>query len=162
MKKTRLLGLNPEKVIGGGIRKLSFRCICLIVLAAVSSWACARYLHFPGEVIVWLLLFALEYFTFVALRLSAFRNHRGAFLTVILFTLAFTLSLVLGDHIVIEESGYGGLSDTSYISPYLLSDALFFLFDGAGAFFCFCIAYCFAFIKKRRCRAPTRQKEASH
>lgn len=138
-KGTRLLGLNPEKAIGGSTRELSFRRICLIVLAAVSSWACARYLHFPGEVIVWLLLFALEYFTLVALRLSAFHNHRGAFLTVILFTLAFTLSLVLGDHIVIEESGYGGLSDTSYISPYLLSDVLFFCLMLPGLFSVFAL-----------------------
>ena len=66
-KGTRLLGFNPEKAIGGSTREFSFRRICLIVLAAVSSWACARYLHFPGEVIVWLLLVALEYFTLVAL-----------------------------------------------------------------------------------------------
>lgn len=51
-KGTRLLGFNPEKAIGGSTREFSFRRICLIVLAAVSSWACARYLHFPGEVIV--------------------------------------------------------------------------------------------------------------
>lgn len=138
-KGTRLLGLNPEKAIGGSTRELSIRRICLIVLAAVSSWVCARYLHFPGEVIVWLLLFTLEYFTLTTLRLSAFRNHHGAFLTVILFTLAFTLSLVLGDHIVIEESGYGGLSDTSYISPYLLSDVLFFCLMLPGLFSVFAL-----------------------
>ncbi len=119
------------------LKKPSFKDICLIVVMALSSWACARYLHFSGEVIVWLLLFALEYFALRSCRLAIFRKHRGALVLAVLFTLAFGLSLILGDHIVIENDGYSGLSDTNYIAPYHLSDLFFFCLMLPGLFFVF-------------------------
>ncbi len=118
-------------------KKPAFKDVCCIVLMALSSWACARYLHFSGEVIVWLLLFALEYFALRSCKLAAFRNHRGALALAVIFTLTFALALILGDHIVIEDDGYSGLSDANYIAPYHLSDLFFFCLMLPGLFFVF-------------------------
>ena len=53
-----------SEIVDGLSDKSTWRTVCKVLLAGVSSWACARCLNVDAEVVVWVCLFALEYIAF--------------------------------------------------------------------------------------------------
>ena len=112
--------------------KLNIRSVVQLALASVSSWFLAKYLNIDAEVAVWLIGVFLQYNAVNILRRGRSLS-KGALLTLGLFSAVFTLSLVLGDHIVVGDS-YNGLSDENYIAPYSLMDLVGFIVILPGVF----------------------------
>lgn len=106
-----------------------------MLLAGVSSWACARCLNVDAEVVVWVCLFALEYIAFSRLRLKKLVAKKPLLCALLLFIFAFAVSMILGDHIVVPASGgYNAHVDESYIAPYHLRDFALFVMLLPGLF----------------------------
>ncbi len=106
-----------------------------MLLAGVSSWACARCLNVDAEVVVWVCLFALEYIALSRLKPRNLATRKPLLCVVFLFTFVFAVSLILGDHIVVPASGgYNAHVDESYIAPYHLRDFALFVMLLPGLF----------------------------
>lgn len=106
-----------------------------MLLAGVSSWACARCLNVDAEVVVWVCLFALEYIALSRLRLKKLAAKKPLLCALLLFAFAFAVSMILGDHIVVPASGgYSAHADESYIAPYHLRDLALFVMLLPGLF----------------------------
>ena len=112
--------------------KLNIESVVQLACASVSSWFLAKYLNIDAEVVVWLIGVFLQYNAVNALRRSRSLG-KGALLALGLFSAIFTLSLVLGDHIVVSDR-YSGLVDENYITPYSLMDLVGFVAILPGVF----------------------------
>lgn len=125
-----------------------------MLLAGVSSWACARCLNVDAEVVVWVCLFALEYIALSRLRLKKLAAKKPLLCALLLFTFAFAVSLILGDHIVVPASGgYSAHVDGSYIAPYHLRDFALFVMLLPGLFALFAVP-----VQLLQARRESRQK----
>lgn len=124
----------PEIVSGLG-DKNTWKTACKVLLAGVSSWACARCLNVGAEVVVWICLFSLEFIALSRLKPRNLATRKPLLCVVFLFTFAFAVSLILGDHIVVPASGgYSAHVDESYIAPYRLRDFALFVMLLPGLF----------------------------
>lgn len=94
-----------SEIVDGLSDRSTWRTVCKVLLAWVSSWACARCLNVDAEVVVWVCLFALEYIALSRLRLKKLAAKKPLLCALLLFTFAFAVSLILGDHIVVPAGG---------------------------------------------------------
>lgn len=94
-----------SEIVDGLSDKSTWRTVCKVLLAGVSSWACARCLNADAEVVAWICLFALEFIALNRLKPKNLAVRKPLLRVVFLFTLAFAVSLILGDHIVVPASG---------------------------------------------------------
>lgn len=124
-----------SEIVDGLSDKSTWRTVCKVLLAGVSSWACARCLNADAEVVAWICLFALEFIALNRLKPKNLAVRKPLLRVVFLFTLAFAVSLILGDHIVVPASGgYNAHVDESYIAPYHLRDLALFAMLLPGLF----------------------------
>lgn len=130
--------------------RLAVQLICV----SVSSWFLSRYLNIDAEILVWLVIALLEYCAIIVLRKNRSLGW-VALLALGLFSMLFTLSLILGEHIVVEDS-YSGLSDVNYIAPYSMIDlfALFAIWPGVFAMIAAPISYA-----RNRCECEAAEAE---
>lgn len=124
-----------SEIVDGLSDKSTWMTVCKVLLAGVSSWACARCLNADAEVVAWICLFALEFIALNRLKPKNLAVRKPLLRVVFLFTLAFAVSLILGDHIVVPASGgYNAHVDESYIAPYHLRDLALFAMLLPGLF----------------------------
>ena len=131
--------------------------VCKVLLAALSSWACVCCLNFDAEIVIWLVLFALEFIAFRRLEIRQLFARKSAFCVISIFSCIFAIGLTLGDHIVVPVGGaYGALVDESYIAPYHLRDLAFFILMLPGLFALFAAPIQFLLMKRNgsRCFEP--------
>lgn len=124
-----------SEIVDGLSDRSTWKTVCKVFLAGVSSWACARCLNVDAEVVVWVCLFALEYTALSRLRLKKLAAKKPLLCALLLFAFAFAVSMILGDHIVVPASGgYSAHTDESYIAPYHLRDLALFVMILPGLF----------------------------
>lgn len=112
-----------SEIVSGLGDKNTWKTACKVLLAGVSSWACARCLNVDAEVVAWVCLFVLEFIALNRLKPRNLATRKPLLCVVLLFVFAFAVSLILGDHIVVPASGgYSAHVDESYIAPYHLRD----------------------------------------
>ena len=113
-------------------RKLGPHDLVTFALCAVSSWFFSRYMNIEPAHLVWMVSLALM---FVAARCVRTAPSAGRLANVVLgvFSALFTLSLILGEHLVIGDQ-YSGLADVNYVSAYGWVDVLAFACIAPGLF----------------------------
>lgn len=126
-----------SEIVSGLGDKNTWKTACKVLLAGVSSWACARCLNVDAEVVAWVCLFVLEFIALNRLKPRNLATRKPLLCVVLLFVFAFAVSLILGDHIVVPASGgYSAHVDESYIAPTTCDFALFvMLLPGLFALF---------------------------
>lgn len=104
---------SPSRKASSGFASgLNLTDLAAFAFAAISSWFLCEYLNIEASLFVWLVLVALEFFAIRFLRRQPLRGKLANIL-VGLFSALFSLSLILGEHIVVG-SPYVGLSDVNY------------------------------------------------
>lgn len=106
-----------------------------LAFTASSSWFISKYLNISADYFVWVVLFVLEsvfIFRFAKVPLRG----RAANALVIVFSILFSISLVIGEHLVVADA-YSGLSDANYISECDIFDLVAFLFIVPGLYVLF-------------------------
>ena len=97
------------------------------ILLVISSYSAARYLNTPWTLITWLVLLFLCFLATRVVSLEAIKKYRMLSVIILLFTLIFDASMILGAHIVIGSAGtYSGLVDENYIANFRARDAFSF------------------------------------
>ena len=124
---------SPSRKASSGFASgLNLTDLAAFAFAAISSWFLCEYLNIEASLFVWFVLVALEFFAIRCLRRQPLRGKLANIL-VGLFSALFSLSLILGEHIVVGSS-YIGLSDVNYISSYSAIDVCALLFILPGVF----------------------------
>lgn len=143
-----------SEIVSGLGDKNTWKTACKVLLAGVSSWACARCLNVDAEVVAWVCLFVLEFIALNRLKPRNLATRKPLLCAVLLFVFAFAVSLILGDHIVVPASGgYSAHVDESYIAPYHLRDFALFVMLLPGLFALFAVP-----VQLLQARRESRQK----
>ena len=143
-----------SEIVSGLGDKNTWKTACKVLLAGVSSWACARCLNVDAEVVAWVCLFVLEFIALNRLKPRNLATRKPLLCVVLLFVFAFAVSLILGDHIVVPASGgYSAHVDESYIAPYHLRDFALFVMLLPGLFALFAVP-----VQLLQARRESRQK----
>lgn len=143
-----------SEIVDGLGDKNTWKTACKVLLAGVSSWACARCLNVDAEVVAWVCLFVLELIALNRLKPRNLATRKPLLCVVLLFVFAFAVSLILGDHIVVPASGgYSAHVDESYIAPYHLRDFALFVMLLPGLFALFAVP-----VQLLQARRESRQK----
>lgn len=143
-----------SEIVSGLGDKNTWKTACKVLLAGVSSWACARCLNVDAEVVAWVCLFVLEFIALNRLKPRNLATRKPLLCVVLLFVFAFAVSLILGDHIVVPASGgYSAYVDESYIAPYHLRDFALFVMLLPGLFALFAVP-----VQLLQARRESRQK----
>ena len=119
--------------MGAKTRELfSKKSLVILLLSAVSSWILSKYLNIEAEILAWAVLMVLEFGALTSFVKTPLHG-KAKNIALGIFSAVFVLSLVLGKHIVVG-SGYSGLSDVNYISPYSAIDLCAFVAMLPGVF----------------------------
>lgn len=123
----------------------SCRIVAAFVFSISAGWAISLYLNIQPQALIWLAFSAL---VALSLRDAAKETNEHPRTTIWFAALSFffTLSLIAGEHIVLGESGYSGLTSENYISTYGFIDLFAFILMWPS----FCLLFLFGFRTTRK------------